>query len=118
MTNWSLIFRLLHHLGSAGILGAFAAIIIVVTYAPAPEISLAGYAAARTSIAMISKWILVPALLLVICSGLLSMAATPAYQNAGWAWFKALIQNYTVPINWNPGVLVSNTGLLKHWKKT
>lgn len=91
MTNWSLIFRLLHHLGSAGILGAFAAIIIVVTYAPAPEISLAGYAAARTSIAMISKWILVPALLLVICSGLLSMAATPAYQNAGWAWFKALL---------------------------
>jgi hypothetical protein len=89
--NWQPIFRALHHLGSAGVLGAFASILVVVLYAPSPENSLVGYAAARTSIAMISKWILVPALLLVICSGLLSMAVTPAYQNAGWAWFKAVL---------------------------
>ena len=109
MVNWSLIFRLLHHLGSAGVLGAFAAIIIVVTYAPSPEISLVGYASARTSSAMISKWILVPALLLVICSGLLSMAATPVKVVSESARMAAMLNdtfkvksfsyvNYLIPI--------------------
>lgn len=88
---WQRIFRGLHLLGSAGVLGAFAAILVVVLFAPDPQASLPAYASVRFAAAMISKWILVPSLLIVICSGLLSMAVNPVYQNAGWAWFKALL---------------------------
>jgi len=88
---WQRVFRGLHLVGSAGVLGAFAAVLVAVLFAPDPQVSLNGYAATRMTAAMISKWILVPSLLLVICSGLLSMAVNPVYQNAGWAWFKALL---------------------------
>lgn len=87
---WRQVFRGGHHLGSAGMIGAYAACLALVTFAPEPSASLEAYAASRASIAIVCKWILVPSLLLVLVSGLAALGANPAYHDAGWAWLKAL----------------------------
>jgi uncharacterized membrane protein len=81
--------KILHEIGAVGVLGALAACVVLV--ATAPTDSLVAYAATRHGIASISKWLLVPSLLLVIVSGLLSIVATRAYMDAGWVWVKALL---------------------------
>lgn len=88
---WKRFFKGLHDLSAAGVIGGFAAILVMVAYAPDPTASLEAYAAVRLNIAMVSKWLLVPSLLVALCSGLLAMAVNPVYQNAGWAWLKALL---------------------------
>lgn len=87
---WRQVFRGGHHLGSAGVIGAFAACLTMVLSAPEPALSLEAYAASRASIAIVCKWVLVPSLLLVLVSGLAALGANPAYHDAGWAWLKAL----------------------------
>jgi len=83
------ILKLLHEIGSAGVLGAFAACIVLIVKVPTH--SALAYAAVRLSVAAITQWLLVPSLALVMVSGLLSIAATNAYKDAGWAWVKALL---------------------------
>lgn len=83
------LIKILHEIGAVGVLGALAALVILV--ATAPTDSLAAYAAARHGIAQVSKWLLVPSLLLVLVSGLLAIIATRPYMDAGWAWIKALL---------------------------
>ena len=39
---------------------------------------------------VIGTWVFLPSLGVTLISGLLSIAATPAYHNAGWAWVKAV----------------------------
>ncbi|MBX3708053.1 MAG: DUF2269 family protein [Pseudomonadales bacterium] len=81
--------RFLHQLGAVGVLGALATCVVLV--ATAPTDSLAAYAGTRHGIAMISKWLLVPSLLVVLISGLLAIAGTRAYMDAGWVWMKVLL---------------------------
>jgi Predicted integral membrane protein (DUF2269) len=81
--------KLLHVLGAMGVTGSFAASIVLLTFAPAT--SPVAFAAVRASIAMISKWLLVPSLALVLISGLLAIAVNRAFHDAGWAWIKALL---------------------------
>jgi len=83
------VLKLLHEIGSVGVMGSFAACIVLV--ATAPTHSLVAYAAVRQGIAAICQWLLVPSLALVLVSGLLAIAATNAYKDAGWAWVKALL---------------------------
>ncbi len=85
------LLKILHELGAVGTLGAYAICLVLAVTAPNPDTSLAGYAAVRASIAAVSKWILVPSLAAVTVSGLLAIAATPGYRDAGWAWVKALL---------------------------
>ena len=84
------LLKLLHELGAIGVIGSFAACLVLVATAP-PSRSLIAYAAVRQSIALISHWLLVPSLALVVVSGLLAIAANSTYHNAGWAWFKAAL---------------------------
>ena len=51
----------------------------------------ASFASIRHGIALINKWLLTPSLLVVLVSGLLAIAASDTYKNAGWAWTKALL---------------------------
>lgn len=81
--------KILHEVGSVGVLGAFAACIVLV--ARVPTHSLAAYAAVRQCVAAITQWLLVPSLAIVLISGLLAIAATNAYKDAGWVWVKALL---------------------------
>jgi hypothetical protein len=81
------LLKFLHTMGSAGVLGAMAALVVLVSLAPAPA-ALAGYAAARGAMGAVATWIFLPALAVTLMSGLLAMAVTRAYLNAGWAWLK------------------------------
>lgn len=85
----SRLIKFLHEIGSAGVIGAFVADLVLIAHAPTD--SLAAYAASRQDIVFLSQWLLVPSLALTLISGLLSIAATEAYKNAGWAWTKALL---------------------------
>jgi len=46
------------------------------------------FAQVRVAMGTISHWIVFPSVIIVLCSGLISMAVVPAYQNAGWVWAK------------------------------
>jgi hypothetical protein len=81
--------KILHEIASVGVLGSFAACIVLV--AKVPTHTLAAYAALRQCVAAIAQWLLVPSLAIVLISGLLSIAATNAYKDAGWVWVKALL---------------------------
>jgi uncharacterized membrane protein len=83
------VLKVLHQLGAIGVMGALACCVVLVIVAPRE--SLAEYAALRQGIAAITRWLLVPSLLLVLVSGLLAIAANRAYMDAGWAWIKALL---------------------------
>jgi hypothetical protein len=83
------LLKLLHEIGAVGVMGAYAACLVLMVKTPTR--SLVAYAAMREGVAAIAQWLLLPSLAIVLISGLLAIAATPAYQNAGWAWFKALL---------------------------
>ena len=60
---------------------------LLLTVTPEPT-SLEEYALMRQGIGQVAKYVLFPSLGLVLVSGLFSMAANPAFHNAGWAWLK------------------------------
>ncbi|MGE0330197.1 MAG: hypothetical protein AB7P37_05845 [Ramlibacter sp.] len=53
--------------------------------------SPAEFLAARQIFNAIARLILVPSMAVVVVSGLIALAATRAYRDAGWAWLKALL---------------------------
>jgi hypothetical protein len=79
----------LHEIGAIGTLGSLAACIVLLATAPAT--SAVAFAAVLQGIAAISKWLLIPSLVMVLISGLLAIAANEAYKSAAWAWVKALL---------------------------
>jgi len=90
MSNTALrrLFKFLHTLAAAGLTGGFAALAVVVILAPA-SINTAGYIPIIAAMAKIAAWIVGPALVLTVITGLLAMVANPAYYEAGWVWAKA-----------------------------
>jgi uncharacterized membrane protein len=80
--------KILHEIGAIGVLGSLAACIVLTV--TAPRHSMVECAAVRHGIAAITHWLLVPSLAAVLISGLLFIAATEAYINAGWPWLKAV----------------------------
>lgn len=83
------LLKSVHEVGAIGTLGSLAACIVLL--ATAPTTSPPAFAAVLQGIASISKWLLVPSLVIVLISGLLAIAANEAYKNAAWAWVKALL---------------------------
>jgi hypothetical protein len=81
------LLKFLHTMGAAGLLGAMASLVVLLSLAPAPA-SLSGYAAIRGAMGAVATWIFLPALALTLMSGLLAMAVNRAFLNAGWAWLK------------------------------
>jgi hypothetical protein len=81
--------KLTHELAAMGVVGGFAACLLLITMAPTD--SAVAYAASRQAIADLCRWLLVPSIALVIISGLISIAIHEAYKDAGWAWIKALL---------------------------
>ncbi|KAA0121050.1 hypothetical protein CIW48_25775 [Methylobacterium sp. P1-11] len=81
------LLKFLHTMGSAGLLGAMASLVVMLSLAPAPS-ALAGYAAMRGAMGAVATWIFLPALAMTLMSGLLAMALNRAFLNAGWAWLK------------------------------
>jgi uncharacterized membrane protein len=83
------LLKALHTLGAIGFMGGLAAILVLAANTAVEP--TASFAAVRNGIALINKWLLTPSLLIVLVSGLLAIAATNAYMDAGWAWMKALL---------------------------
>ena len=53
--------------------------------------SPAEFVAARHAFAAIAQYVLIPSMAVVVMSGLVAMMVTRGYQDAGWAWVKALL---------------------------
>lgn len=81
------LLKFLHTMGSIGLMGAMAALLVLFAVAPPPS-SLAGYALIRGAMGAVATWIFLPSLALVLVAGLLAMALHPVYRVAGWAWLK------------------------------
>ncbi|MEQ8662000.1 MAG: hypothetical protein RLW62_14380, partial [Gammaproteobacteria bacterium] len=81
--------KFLHTLGAIGVMGALAAHLLILVQAPGT--SLVEQAAVRQAIAAITGGLLLPALALVLVSGLLAMALHHPFHEARWVWIKALL---------------------------
>ena len=75
-------------MGAIGLMGAMAALLVMLAYTPAPT-DLSGYAMMRGAMGAVATWIFFPSLGLTLIAGLLSIAATRGFHDAGWAWLKA-----------------------------
>ena len=82
------LLKFLHTLGAIGLIGAMATLLILSRMAPPPD-ALEGYALIRGAMGVIATWIFFPSLGVTLIAGLLAIAYSRAYQNAGWAWLKA-----------------------------
>jgi uncharacterized membrane protein len=81
--------KTLHEVASIGFGGALAACLVINLVADRNE--PAAFIAARHAFAAIAQYVLVPSMAVVVVSGLIALAATRGYQNAVWAWVKALL---------------------------
>ena len=81
--------KLLHIFGAIGLAGGLAAYMLVLGAGPGPE-AVPEHAALRQSLAMLSRWLIVPSLVAVILSGVLAMAVHHPFQDKGWVWAKLL----------------------------
>ncbi len=79
--------KFMHTIGGIGLAGALLAQLVMLQNMPPVE-PLEAYAAARGLMGLVAKWVLFPSLAIVLVSGLLSMAWTDAFHNAGWVWAK------------------------------
>jgi hypothetical protein len=82
------LLKFLHTIGAIGFMGSLACLLVLDSFSPPPT-SLAGYAAIREAMGMIAKWVFFPSFFLTLVPGLVAIAVTPAFQNAGWVWIKA-----------------------------
>ena len=94
------LLKFLHTMGAIGLMGAMASLIALAHTAPPPT-DLAAYAAVRSAMGAIATWIFFPSLGFTLIAGLIALAASTVYQNAGWAWAKAV-----------SGVLIFESGLI------
>ncbi|MEJ2534200.1 MAG: hypothetical protein P8008_01655 [Gammaproteobacteria bacterium] len=83
------LIKFLHTTSSLGLVGGLAAYIIVLWTAPEMT-ALSEYAAMRHSLMLVSKWLLVPSMIVCLVTGLLAMAVHYPYHEAPWVWDKAL----------------------------
>ena len=81
--------KALHEIASIGFGGALAACLVINLVAN--RASSEQSAAARKAFAAIAQYVLFPSMGIVVVSGLIALAATRSYVNAGWAWVKALL---------------------------
>lgn len=94
------LLKFLHTLGAIGLMGAMASLVVVMSVVPAPA-TPAGQAAVMVAMAQIASWVFMPALALTLIPGLLAIAVTPGFHDAGWVWAKAAT-----------GILIFEGGLL------
>ena len=86
---WRRSLKALHEIAAIGVGGGLAACLVIGLTAHVA--SPVEFAAARQAIAAIARYVLVPSLALVLVTGMLAIAATRAFHDAGWAWLKALL---------------------------
>ena len=83
------LLKFLHTMGAIGLMGAMATFLVLTSVTPPPS-QLAQYAQMRGAMAAVARWVFFPSLALTLVAGLLALAFTRAYHNAGWAWVKLI----------------------------
>jgi hypothetical protein len=94
------LLKFLHTMGAIGMTGAMACLLVVLIVVP-DRPSLAGQVAVTGAMGQIATWVFEPSLALTLVAGLLGIAVTPGYHDAGWVWIKAAT-----------GILVFEAGLV------
>ncbi len=79
--------KFLHTMGATGLIGAMACFLVMLALLPPPS-ALAEYAAMRGAMGAIATWVFLPSVAVTLIAGLLSIAVTRGFHNAGWAWVK------------------------------
>ena len=82
------LLKFLHTMGAIGLMGAMAALLVMLSFTPSPT-ALAEYALMRGAMGAVATWIFFPSLGATLVAGLLAIAVTRGFHNAGWAWLKA-----------------------------
>jgi hypothetical protein len=82
------LLKFLHTMGAIGMMGAMAAMLVILSFTPAPAGSVNHYALMRITLGGVAEWLLLPSMTLVLLSGIGSMAITPAFHGAGWVMLK------------------------------
>lgn len=81
--------KIVHSVAGIGYAGGLAAYALVLIFAP--EITdVSQHLALRSSLAGVSKWMILPSMIIVVVSGLLAMIVHYPFMNAPWVWLKAL----------------------------
>ena len=81
--------KVLHDIASISFGGGLAACLVI--NLTANRASASEFASARQVLAAIAEYVLIPSMAVVVVSGLIAMMATRGYQDAGWAWVKAVL---------------------------
>ena len=81
------LLKFLHTMGAIGFMGALACLVALSRPAAAGPTRLLRADPGRDGGA--ATWVILPSFALTLVPGLLSIAVTPAFHNAGWAWIKA-----------------------------
>lgn len=81
--------KALHDIASIAFGGGLAACLVI--NLTANRASSSEFATARQLFAVIAQYVLIPSMAFVVVSGLIAMMATRGYQDAGWAWVKAVL---------------------------
>jgi len=81
-------------------MGAMACLLVVMIFGPAQN-AVEGQSAVMGAMAQIATWVFMPSLAVTLIAGLLGIAVTPGFHDAGWVWAKAAT-----------GILVFEGGLL------
>lgn len=83
------LMKFLHEIGSLGFAGGVLAYMAMIAFSPqlGPTTEYVDY---RAAIAFLTRWVILPSMLLVLLSGLLAMVAHYPFTNQGWVWAKAL----------------------------
>jgi hypothetical protein len=80
--------KTVHDIASIGFGGALASCLLInLTTSPAAP---GEFLAARQVFAAIANYVMVPAMFIMMLSGLIALAAPRVYRDAGWAWLKAI----------------------------
>lgn len=82
------LMKFLHTASAIGLAGGLSAYMLALSAAPDIS-SVAEYSALRNSLATVSTWLILPSMVVVLASGLLSIAVHRPFHNAIWAWIKA-----------------------------
>ncbi len=80
------VLKIFHELSSAGIIGALAAHLALLSIASTSQ--ALEYATVRRGIEAITKLVLLPSLAVVLFTGLIAIAVHRPFHGAGWAWLK------------------------------
>ena len=86
---WRRSLKALHEIAALGLGGGLAACLVI--NLTSRNASPADLLVAREAYAAIAHYILFPSLAITLVSGLLAIAATRGFHDAGWAWVKALL---------------------------